>query len=139
MSGAWLGGCAQTSDGPQPYARWMTETPPVAPPPHPVGGPSHAAEPMFGRSCDLAGLGPLPGDEPGHRRRLPRRVIAYWRLRGALFALLVLGALSVLAWQTDWFTARVRWWLVGVIALLLVVTVMVAPPVRYRIFWYAVS
>jgi membrane protein YdbS with pleckstrin-like domain len=66
-------------------------------------------------------------------------VIGYWRVRGALLALAVLAVLAWLAWQTSWFTATVRWTVVGVVAVLLVVAVLVAPPIRYRIFWYAIS
>jgi membrane protein YdbS with pleckstrin-like domain len=109
----------------------MTETSAVAPQPPPAGGPPSAPGPATGDR--------LPGDDPADRRQLPARVIAYWRLRGALFGLLVLGVLGLLAWQTDWFTPAVRWSLVAVVAGLLVVTVLVAPPIRYRIFWYAVS
>ena len=66
-------------------------------------------------------------------------MIGYWRVRGALLALAVLAVLAWLAWQTSWFTATVRWTVVGVVAVLLVVAVLVAPPIRYRIFWYAIS
>jgi len=85
------------------------------------------------------GLGPLPGDLVGDRHRLPHRVIGYWRVRGAVLSVVVLAALSLLAWQTSWFTATVRWTVVGVVALLLLLALVFAPPIRYRIFWYAIS
>jgi membrane protein YdbS with pleckstrin-like domain len=66
-------------------------------------------------------------------------VIGYWRVRGSLLSAGLLAVAALLAWQTSWFTATIRWAIVAVLAVLLLAAVLVAPPIRYRIFWYAIS
>ena len=66
-------------------------------------------------------------------------MIGYWRVRGALLSVVLLGVAALLAWQTTWFTAPIRWTIVGMLVVLLAVAVVVAPLIRYRIFWYAIS
>ena len=82
---------------------------------------------------------PLPGDIPAERHRLPRRVTRYWRWRvlfGALPLLLLLISLAiVIPWGLWW----VRWGIVGIAFALVVVGMVVVPPIRYRVFWYAIS
>jgi membrane protein YdbS with pleckstrin-like domain len=93
--------------------------------------PNHAA---------ASGLAPLPGDEPGSRRRLPSRVMAYWRLRAALEGVVVVGLGIVGALGLDWFTPVIRWVVVGLAAAWFFgVGVLVAPPIRRRLFWYSLS
>ncbi len=81
----------------------------------------------------------LPGDIPAERHQLPRRVTRYWRWRilfGALPLLLLLISLAiVIPWGPWW----VRWGIVGIAFALIVVGMIVLPPIRYRVFWYAIS
>ena len=104
--------------------------PPSPPPLSPVQ-PTSAAEPPVSR--------PLAGDIPGERHRLSHRVIAYWRWRAlgsAVPTLLLLIALAiVIAWGPWW----IRWGIVGIAAVLVVLAMVILPPIRYRVFWYAIS
>ena len=82
---------------------------------------------------------PLAGDLPTERHRLPARVIRYWRWRAfysslPLLVLLVSGAI-VLPWDPWW----VRWGVVGVFVAVIAGCMIILPPVRYRVFWYAIS
>ena len=81
----------------------------------------------------------LAGDLPAERHRLPARVTRYWRWRGffsslPLLALLISGAF-VLPWGPSW----VRWGVVGFFVVVIAVCLIVLPPIRYRVFWYAIS
>ena len=104
--------------------------PPGPPPLAPIQTTS-AAEPPASR--------PLAGDIPGERHRLSHRVIAYWRWRAlgsAVPTLLLLIALAiVIAWGPWW----IRWGIVGIAAVLVVLAMVILPPIRYRVFWYAIS
>ncbi len=82
---------------------------------------------------------PLPGDRAGDRHRLPARIVTYWRIKAVATWLPVLAAASFGAWQLDWFTPAIRWAVVGLVGLRLLVELLVAPPIRYRVFWYAIS
>jgi uncharacterized protein len=82
---------------------------------------------------------PLAGDLPAERHRLPARVIRYWRWRTfysslPLLVLLISGA-TVLPWGTWW----VRWGIVGVFLAVIAACLIILPPIRYRVFWYAIS
>lgn len=92
-----------------------------------------------GESGTPSAATPLPGDIPAERHQLPRRVTRYWRWRvlfGALPLLLLLISLAiVIPWGPWW----VRWGIVGIAFALIVVGMIVLPPIRYRVFWYAIS
>jgi membrane protein YdbS with pleckstrin-like domain len=81
----------------------------------------------------------LAGDLPGARRRLPARVVRYWRWR-AFFGLLPLvvllgGVLIALPVEPPWVG-----WGVGAVFLGLVAAVAtVLTRMRYTVFWYALS
>ena len=82
---------------------------------------------------------PLAGDLPAERHRLPARVTRYWRWRAfyaslPLLVLLVSGAI-VLPWEPWW----VRWGVVGVFVAVIAACMIILPPIRYRVFWYAIS
>jgi membrane protein YdbS with pleckstrin-like domain len=82
---------------------------------------------------------PLAGDLTGERHRLPGRVTRYWRWRAfcsslPLLVLLVSGAI-VLPWGPCW----VRWGIFGVVVAVVAACLIILPPIRYRVFWYAIS
>jgi len=82
---------------------------------------------------------PLAGDLPAERHRLPARVTRYWRWRAfyaslPLLVLLVSGAI-VLPWEPWW----VRWGVVAVFIAVIAAGMIILPPIRYRVFWYAIS
>ena len=82
---------------------------------------------------------PLAGDLPTERHRLPARVTRYWRWRAfcsslPLLVLLVSGAI-VLPWGPWW----VRWGVIGVFIAVIAACMIILPPIRYRVFWYAIS
>jgi len=82
---------------------------------------------------------PLAGDLPTERHRLPARVTRYWRWRAfysslPFLVLLVSGAI-VLPWDPWW----VRWGVVGVFVAVIAACMIILPPIRYRVFWYAIS
>jgi uncharacterized protein len=81
----------------------------------------------------------LPGDRPVERHRLSSRVTRYWRWRALFSALPVLALLTSLAIVVTWGPWWVRWGIVGVAAVLVAVSMVVLPPIRYRVFWYALS
>ena len=83
--------------------------------------------------------GLLAGDLTGERHRLPGRVTGYWRWRAfcsslPLLVLLVSGAI-VLPWGPWW----VRWGIFGVVVAVDAACLIILPPIRYRVFWYAIS
>jgi len=82
---------------------------------------------------------PLAGDVPGERHRLPRRATRYWRWRAFFSAVPTLALLVALAIVVPLGTWWVRWSIVGIAAVLVVVGMAVLPPIRYRVFWYAIS
>jgi uncharacterized protein len=82
---------------------------------------------------------PFAGDLLTERHRLPARVTRYWRWRAfygslPILVLLVSGAI-VLPWGPWW----VRWGIVGVVVAVVAACMIILPPVRYRVFWYAIS
>jgi membrane protein YdbS with pleckstrin-like domain len=76
---------------------------------------------------------------PAERHRLPARVVGYWRWRACFSALpmvvLLIGVAIVVPWGPWW----VRWGFVGVVVAVLGACVVILPPIRYRVFWYAIS
>jgi membrane protein YdbS with pleckstrin-like domain len=99
---------------------------PVEPRPTPVG----SGEPS---------VAPLAGDLPTERHRLPARVTRYWRWRAFFSSLpfvvvLVSGAI-VLPWGPWW----ARWGVVAVFIAVIAACMIILPPIRYRVFWYAIS
>ncbi len=81
----------------------------------------------------------VAGDLPTERHRLPARVTRYWRWRAfcsslPLLVLLVSGAI-VLPWGPWW----VRWGVVAVFIAVIAAGMIILPPIRYRVFWYAIS
>jgi uncharacterized protein len=81
----------------------------------------------------------LAGDLPTERHRLPARVTRYWRWRTfysslPLLVLLISGAIA-LPWGPWW----VRWGIVGVSVVVIAACLIILPPIRYRVFWYAIS
>jgi membrane protein YdbS with pleckstrin-like domain len=82
---------------------------------------------------------PLAGDLPAERHRLPARVTRYWRWRAFYSSLplvvLLITAAIVLPWGPWW----VRWGIVGVVVAVIAACIIILPPIRYRVFWYAIS
>jgi hypothetical protein len=82
---------------------------------------------------------PLAGDLPTERHRLPVRVTRYWRWRAFYSSLpllvLLVSAAIVLPWGPWW----VRWSIVGVFIAVIAACLIILPPIRYRVFWYAIS
>jgi uncharacterized protein len=82
---------------------------------------------------------PVAGDLPTERHRLPARVTRYWRWRAFCSSLplvvLLITAAIVLPWGAWW----VRWGIVGVVVAVIAACIIILPPIRYRVFWYAIS
>jgi uncharacterized protein len=81
----------------------------------------------------------LAGDLAAERHRLPERVTRYWRWRAFYsslpgLVLLISGAI-VLPWGPWW----VRWGIFGVFVAVIAACLIILPPIRYRVFWYAIS
>ena len=81
----------------------------------------------------------LAGDMPTERHRLPARVTRYWRWRALYSSLplvvLLITAAIVLPWGPWW----VRWGIVGVAVAVIAAGMIILLPIRYRVFWYAIS
>src|SRR6185312_3806884 len=82
---------------------------------------------------------PLAGDVPLERHRLSPLVTRYWRWRAAFSAVPVFVVLVGLAIVVPWGPSWLRWTIVGVLGLLVAVGIVVLAPIRYRVFWYAIS
>jgi membrane protein YdbS with pleckstrin-like domain len=105
-----------------------------------VDGPTAPAAAAF--PPEAAGdpsAGPVAGDVPTERHRLPARVVRYWRWRACYSSLplvvLLIGVAIVLPWGPWW----VRWDIVGVVIAVIAAGIVILPPIRYRVFWYAIS
>ena len=97
------------------------------------------AEPAAPRDEDTPVAAPLAGDQAGARRRLPARVVRYWRWRafyGAAPLLVLLIIVMVIA-----LPAVPSWagWGVVVVVVLATGAVAVLTKIRYTVFWYAIS
>ncbi len=82
---------------------------------------------------------PLAGDVPLERHRLSPLVTRYWRWRAVFSAVPVFVVLVGLAIVVPWGPSWLRWTIVGVLGLLVAVGIVVLAPIRYRVFWYAIS
>ncbi len=103
------------------------------------GGAPHGVDALAAGTF-LPGLAALPGDDPHARRRLPARVVTYWRLRSGLAGIVVVGLAVLGAVRLDWFTPTARWIIVGNAALWFFgIGGIVGPPLRRRLFWYSMS
>lgn len=90
-------------------------------------------------AADPDGPQPLVGDFAAERHRLSRRVIAYWRWRWLVSlvpSLLLLAALAIVIPWGEWW---MRWSLFAVLTVVSIVALVVLPPIRFRVFWYAIS
>jgi membrane protein YdbS with pleckstrin-like domain len=81
----------------------------------------------------------LAGDLPLERHRLNPRVKRYWRWRAFFTAIPSLVVLIGLAIVIPWGPPWLRWGIVGIAAAAVAVGMVVLPPIRYRVFWYAIS
>jgi membrane protein YdbS with pleckstrin-like domain len=66
-------------------------------------------------------------------------VISYWRWRWLLSLLPALLLLAALAIVIPWGDAWLRWSAFLVLAVAAFVALIILPPIRYRVFWYAIS
>jgi len=66
-------------------------------------------------------------------------VTSYWRWRAFFSSLPLLVLLIGLAYVVPWGSWWLRWGIVGVYVAVVAVGVTVLPPIRYRVFWYAIS
>ncbi len=113
---------------------------PSAGAPPPAGTGSSAARSAID-SANEARSAPsaLAGDSPLERHRLNPRVKAYWRWRAFFAAIpslvLLIGLAIVIPWGPPWL----RWGIVGIAVIAVGVGMVVLPPIRYRVFWYAIS
>ena len=82
---------------------------------------------------------PLAGDVPLERHRLSPLVTRYWRWRAVFSAVPVFVMLVGLAIVVPLGPSWLRWTIVGVLAALVAVGIVILPPIRYRVFWYAIS
>ncbi len=82
---------------------------------------------------------PLAGDDPVERHRLSHQAIWYWRWR-AVFSLtptlLLLCAFAVVA---PWGPEYLWWGIAAIYGIVLAVGIVVLPPIRQKVFWYALS
>ena len=82
---------------------------------------------------------PLAGDLPTERHHLPARVARYWRWRVFYSSLPLLVLLISVAIVLPWGPWWVRWGIVGVVVAVIAACLIILPPIRYRVFWYAIS
>jgi membrane protein YdbS with pleckstrin-like domain len=82
---------------------------------------------------------PLVGDVLAERHRLSPQVVAYWRWRWLLSLLPLLVLLAGLAVVIPWGSWWVRWSLFTIVAVACLLGLIILPPIRYRVFWYAIS
>ncbi len=107
--------------------------------------PAVAAAPISGSGPRLPSsevppaTDPLAGDAPLERHRLSPMVTRYWRWRAVFSAVPVLVLLVGLAIVVPWGPAWLRWSIVGVVVALAAIGIVILPPIRYRVFWYAIS
>jgi len=98
------------------------------------------AEPAASRNEDAPCVVPLAGDQAAARRRLPARVVRYWRWRafyGAAPVLVLLIGVAMIAVPA--VQSWVGWGVVVVVIVLATGAVAVLTKIRYTVFWYAIS
>jgi uncharacterized protein len=66
-------------------------------------------------------------------------VIAYWRWRMTFSVLPALVLLAGVAWVVPIGVPGLSWAVVTLALLAVAVAIVVLPPIRYRVFWFAVS
>lgn len=82
---------------------------------------------------------PLAGDLVAERHRLSPRVKRYWRWRGFFSALPLLVLLAGLAFVLPWGDWWIRWGIFAIVLVVAALALIVLPPIRYQVFWYAIS
>jgi len=82
---------------------------------------------------------PLAGDTLLERHRLSPLVTRYWRWRAFFSALPVFVMLVGLAIVVPWGPSWLRWTIVSVLMAVAAVAIVILAPIRYRVFWYAIS
>jgi membrane protein YdbS with pleckstrin-like domain len=82
---------------------------------------------------------PLAGDLAVERHHLPARAIRYWRWRAFFSSLPLLALLITAAVVLPWGPWWARWGIVGVVVAVIAACLIILPPIRYRVFWYAIS
>lgn len=115
-----------------PHLRASAQNPPQGSNTPPVGG-------LFPAVTAAPEVPPLIGDVPDERHRLSPLVTRYWRWRMAASALPVLVLLIALAIVLPWGEPWMRWTVVGVVTIAAAISLVLVPPIRYRVFWYAIS
>jgi uncharacterized protein len=98
-----------------------------------------AGSPLAALPAALPAAPPLAGDDSAERHLLSARVVSYWRWRAVLSAVPVLLLLISLAIVITWGPWWIRWAIVAVYTVAVVVAMVILPPIRYRVFWYAIS
>lgn len=118
---------------------------PAGPPAvEPITFPSATSGPAPGTGPDgagavTAGLLPLVGDFDPDRHRLSPRVVAYWRWRWLMSLVPSLLLLAALAIVFPWGAWWLRWSLFTLLVVIGIAAIVVLPPIRFRVFWYAIS
>lgn len=118
--------------------------PPSGPPPRsagPTGPGAHGPATPLPRVLE-AGRHLLAGDHPEARRRLPARVVPCWRwalVAAVVPPVVLLVVVGLLLPTTLTWLAVVAWVLAGLLAAVGALAVVVVPPVRHAVFWYALS
>lgn len=88
---------------------------------------------------DVPSATSLAGDLPGARRRLPVRVVRYWRWRAFLGMLPVAVVLISVAIARPAQPSWAGWGVVVAVLVLVAGAVTALTQMRYRVFWYAIS
>ena len=147
---------SRPATGPHPGAPQVRHlkgaaTPPIQPEQPPIATDEHSLTPEhtsptgkvqtdpITADAAPADLPALVGDAPVERHRLARMVTRYWRWRivfSAFPILVLLAGLAIVVPLGEWW---MRWGVVGVALILLIVAMVILPPIRYRVFWYAIS
>jgi uncharacterized protein len=117
----------------------VTSQPATGIPPGAAGDGDSDAASHARAAKDLGSPRPLVGDEPSARQRLESTVVAYWRWRIAFAVLPALVLLAGVAWVLPIGVPGVSWVIVAVVVGAVAVGIVVLPPIRYRVFWFAVS
>lgn len=112
------------AQSPAPRASDPTSTPKPQQPPEHSGPPATP---------------PLAGDPPAERHRLSPRVTRYWRWRAFFSAFPILVFVAGVAYILPWGAWWLRWGIVAILIATIAIGMVVLPPIRYRVFYYAIS